>query len=62
MMSNGLSVVMAYVAKVGRKEVGLWKPVAEWKLIKRGRLKGLYRVTLHDGRKALASRIEGVGV
>lgn len=62
MMSNGLMVVMAYVAKLGRKEVGLWKPVIEWRLIKRGRLKGLYRVLLHDGRKALASRIEGINV
>lgn len=55
-------VVMALIAKLGRKSnLHSWRPVMEWKLVKRGKLKGLYRVTLHDGKKGLATRIEGVG-
>ena len=66
-------MVMALICKIGRKG-GLytWKPVRDWNLIdtKRlpkglkalgARLHGLYRVTMADGRKAYATRIEGVG-
>lgn len=51
--------VMAYVAKIGRREVGLWRPVAEWKLVKRGKHKNLYRIIFYDGKKGLATKIQG---
>ena len=35
-----------------------WRPVVALALIKRGRMKGLYRVTFGDGRKGYATVIK----